>query len=70
LFADVDERQKAYALELAARSTEANGFQYICCLNSDSVPTADFTKGFDLQRSVRIEVTDEGQAGGVPGIRY
>lgn len=70
IFADVDERQKAHALELAARTAEANGFQYICCLNSDGVPTTDFTKGFDLQPYVRIELTDEGQAGGLLGIRY
>ena len=70
IFADVDERQKAHALELAARTAEANGFQYICCLNSDGVPATDFTKGFDLQPHVRIELTDEGQAGGLLGIRY
>lgn len=70
IFADVDERQKAHALELAARTAEASGFQYICCLNSDGVPTTDFTKGFDLQPYVRLELTDEGQSGGLLGIRY
>lgn len=70
IFADVDERQKAHALELAARTAEANRFQYICCLNSDGVPATDFSQGFDLQPHVRIELTDEGQAGGLLGIRY
>ena len=70
IFADVDERQKAHALELAARTSEANGFQYICCLNSDGVPANDFTKDFDLQPYVRIELTDEGPTGGLLGIRY
>lgn len=70
IFADVDERQKAHALELAARTADANGFQYICCLNSDGVPAADFTKEFDLRRYVRIELTDEGASGGLLGIRY
>ena len=70
IFADVDERQKAHALELAARTADANGFQYICCLNSDGVPTSDFSKGFELQPFVRMELTDEGQTGGLLGMRY
>lgn len=70
IFADVDERQKAHALELAARTAEANGFQYICCLNSDGVPASDFSEGFSLAPYVRIELTDEGQSGGLLGIRY
>ena len=70
IFADVDERQKAHALEVAARTAEANGFQYICCLNSDGVPTSDFSAGFSLAPYVRIELTDEGESGGLLGIRY
>ena len=66
----MDERQKAHALEIAAKTAEANGFQYICCLNSDAVPTSDFSRGFDLQPYVRIELTDEGQTGGLLGMRY
>jgi len=59
-----------HALELAARTAEAYGFQYICCLNSDGIPAADFSKGFSLQPYVRIELTDEGEKGGLLGIRY
>ncbi|HUY14051.1 MAG TPA: DUF2326 domain-containing protein [Terriglobia bacterium] len=70
IFADVDERQKAHALELAASSAEAQGFQYICCLNSDSIPQKDFREGFSLKPYVRIELTDEGETGGLLGIRY
>jgi uncharacterized protein YydD (DUF2326 family) len=70
IFADVDERQKAHALELAANTAEEQDFQYICCLNSDSVPREDFSEGFSLQPYVRIELTDEGQTGGLLGIRY
>jgi uncharacterized protein YydD (DUF2326 family) len=70
IFADVDERQKAHALELAARSADAHGFQYICCLNSDGVPKNDFSEGFSLEPFVRIELTDEGEGGGLLGIRY
>jgi len=70
IFADVDERQKAHALELAARTAEQNGFQYICCLNSDGVPAQDFSEGFSLEPFVRIELTDAGETGGLLGIRY
>lgn len=70
VFADVDERQKAHALELAAKTAETHGFQYICCLNSDSIPKSDFSKGFSLDPYVRIELTDEGEKGGLLGIRY
>lgn len=70
IFADVDERQKAHALELAARSADTHGFQYICCLNSDGIPKNDFSEGFSLQPYVRIALTDEGEKGGLLGIRY
>ncbi len=70
IFADVDERQKAHAIELAAATADAHGFQYICCLNSDGVPESDFSGGFSLQPYVRTELTDEGESGGLLGIRY
>ena len=70
IFADVDERQKAHALELAAKTAEEKGFQYICCLNSDGLPTEDFSGGFSLDPYVRIELTDADEAGGLLGIRY
>lgn len=70
IFADVDERQKAHALELAAKTAVEQGFQYICCLNSDGVPREDFSEGFSLEPYVRIELTDEGEKGGLLGIRY
>jgi uncharacterized protein YydD (DUF2326 family) len=70
IFADVDERQKAHALELAAKTAESYGFQYICCLNSDGIPASDFSKDFSLQQYVRTELTDEGEKGGLLGIRY
>jgi uncharacterized protein YydD (DUF2326 family) len=70
IYADVDERQKAHALELAAKTADAQGFQYICCLNSDAIPEKDFSEGFSLQSHVRIELTDEGETGGLLGIRY
>jgi uncharacterized protein YydD (DUF2326 family) len=70
IYADVDERQKAHALELAAKTAATHGFQYICCLNSDAIPQGDLSEGFSLQSYVRIELSDEGEKGGLLGIRY
>lgn len=70
LFADVDERQKAQALELAARESDAKGFQYICCLNSDTLPINDFSKDFNIDQYVRLRLTDANESGGLLGIRF
>ena len=70
LFADVDERQRAQALELAARESIAKGFQYICCLNSDNLPINGFTKDFNIDQYVRLRLTDATEAGGLLGIRF
>ena len=70
IFDGVDERQVALALELAQRDTERWGFQYICALNSDTLPTRDFSPGFDLEQFVRKRFTDESEEGGLLGIRF
>ena len=70
VFDGVDERQTALALELAQREAEKNGFQYICALNSDTLPTDDFSQTFDLGRFVRLRLTDESEEGGLLGIRF
>ena len=70
IFDGVDERQMALALELAKRESERWEFQYICALNSDTLPMADFSEGFDLGQFVRIRFTDESEDGGLLGIRY
>lgn len=70
LFADVDERQKALALELAAKESEKCGFQYICTLNSDTLPTNDFSKDFKLEQYVRRRFTDAREDGGLLGMRF
>jgi hypothetical protein len=69
LFADVDDRQVAAALELAAQKAEAVGFQYICTFNSDKLPTNEFSKGFDIDSFTRLRLTDETEDGGLLGIR-
>ena len=70
IFAGVDERQIARALELAERKSRECGFQYIVCLNSDRVPHNEFTKGFDIQEFVRLTLTDDNPEGSLLGIRF
>lgn len=70
LFADVDERQKALALELAASESAQKGFQYICTLNSDSLPAKDFSKNFNLHKHVVLTLTDASDDGGLLGMRF
>ena len=70
IFDGVDERQVAEALELAQRESEKHGFQYICALNSDKVPSGDFSPEFDLSQFEILRLTDETEEGGLLGIRY
>ena len=70
IFDGVDERQMAQALELAHREAEHWGFQYVCALNSDTLPSEDFSPGFDLGQFVKLRLTDESEEGGLLGIRY
>lgn len=70
IFDPVDERQIARALELAARESERHGFQYICCMNTDRVPTQEFTTDFDISSHVRLKLTDKDPSGALFGIRF
>jgi uncharacterized protein YydD (DUF2326 family) len=67
---DADSRQRALALELAAKESAQRGFQYICTLNSDSIPEGDFSAGFDLSKFIRLRLTDDAPAGSLLGFRY
>jgi uncharacterized protein YydD (DUF2326 family) len=69
LFADVDDRQVAAALELAAEKARAMNFQYICTFNSDKLPTSEFSPGFNIDAFTRMRFTDETEDGGLLGIR-
>jgi uncharacterized protein YydD (DUF2326 family) len=69
LFADVDDRQIAAALELAADKASRLKFQYICTFNSDKLPLSEFSKGFDIASFTRLRLTDETEDGGLLGIR-
>ena len=71
LFDGVDERQVAKALQLGAQRADEEGFQYIVTMNSDSVPTEGFTRGFNLQdHVVPTRLTDATESGGLFGFRF
>ena len=70
IFDGVDERQIARALELAQKESEDRGFQYVCALNSDAVPSGDFSSEFDLSPFIRLRLTDESVEGSLLGMRY
>ena len=70
LFSDVDERQVARALELGARKSRELGFQYIVCLNTDSIPYNEFSEGFEIDKYVRLKLTDSAPSGRLLGIEY
>jgi len=70
IFDGVDERQTAHSLEVAARESGSRGFQYICLLNSDTVPWSEFTEGFNLRDHVRLTLTDAEEGGSLLGIRF
>lgn len=70
IFDGVDERQIALALELAERKTRECGFQYIVCMNSDTIPYGRFSDGFDIDKFVRLRLTDSEPSGRLLGIEY
>ena len=70
IFDGVDERQVAQSLELAQQEANNSGFQYVCALNSDTLPHDEFSRNFELQSFVRLRLTDESEEGGLLGIRY
>jgi uncharacterized protein YydD (DUF2326 family) len=70
LFADVDERQIALALQLAYKKTIEFGFQYIVLLNSDKIPWNEFSEDFNLRDYVRLVLTDDKPEGSLLGIRF
>jgi uncharacterized protein YydD (DUF2326 family) len=69
IFDGVDERQLALALELAARESERLGFQYICTLNSDMIPSTEFPPEFSFDSFVRLKLTDD-EGGNLLGVSF
>ncbi len=70
IFDGVDERQVANALELAHAWSGEHSFQYICCLNSDTIPWDELRDNFPLHESTAIELTDADASGGLFGLRF
>lgn len=70
LYDGVDERQRALALERAKEITEQTGTQYICTLNSDMVPLAEFSKGFEFDKHVRLTLTDKNPSDSLLGFQF
>jgi len=70
IFDGVDPRQRAHALELAAKMSAKYGFQYICALNTDMVPIGDFSRGFDFESVVRMRLTNTDPSGSLLGFRF
>lgn len=69
IFADVDERQKALALQLATRVSHDEGFQYICTMNSDSIPWNEFSPDYEFKKYIVSSFTDATPDGGLLGVR-
>ena len=70
IFEGVDKRQRALAIETAVKESVAQGFQYICTLNSDEVPVDEFSKDFKLDSFVRVTLTDKGVEGSLLGVQF
>lgn len=70
IYDGVDPRQRAHAIERAAQLSKEHGFQYLCTMNTDMVPTNDFSANFDYSQYVRLRLTDTDPAGSLLGIRY
>lgn len=58
IYDSVDTRQRALAIQLAHKKAIENNFQYICALNSDMIPYNSFSDDFDVEKFVRLSLTD------------
>lgn len=72
IFDGVDERQIALALVLAKKKCEEIGFQYICLINSDTIPEREFDDQFmaAFMDSVVLRLDDSTDTGGLLGMRF
>lgn len=69
LYDGVEERQLAYALDLANKVCEEEGLQYVVTLNSDDLEKAERIKpGLSFHQCTTM--TDEYDTGGLFGIRF
>jgi len=70
MYDSVDARQRALAFERAHEVTTALDGQYICTINSDMIPTDDFSDGFEFQKYVRLTLSDATPSGSLLGMRF
>jgi uncharacterized protein YydD (DUF2326 family) len=72
IFDGVDERQIALALLLAKKKSEEIGFQYICLINSDTIPKTELDEEFykEFMDSVILRIDDSDDKSGLLGIRF
>lgn len=70
MYDSVDGRQRAHAMERAHEVTSSLGGQYICTINSDMVPTGDFSNDFKFSEHVRLTLTDKTPAGSLLGFYF
>jgi hypothetical protein len=70
LFDGADERQFTQALYLASLTSQNENFQYLCCLNSDRIPTSGFPDSFDWRNFVKLTLRDGSPDGGLFGFRF
>ena len=70
IFDAADDRQRAKALEIAARETGEINCQYICVINSDKVPRSDFTDLFNFDSHVIHRLSDATPADSLLGIHF
>jgi uncharacterized protein YydD (DUF2326 family) len=72
IFDGVDERQVALALMLSKMKCNEIGFQYICLMNSDTIPEKELDEQFveTFKNSVVLRLDDSTDSGGLLGIRF
>lgn len=69
IFADVDERQTAQAIEIASESANAYGYQHILTVNSDHVPWNEFTDRAIFDEAIVLRLHDGEDSGSILGER-
>jgi uncharacterized protein YydD (DUF2326 family) len=70
LYDGVDERQKALALDLAAKEADRLGWQYICAFNTDELPLALIPAESPARTAPILTLTDASEAGMLLGRRF
>jgi uncharacterized protein YydD (DUF2326 family) len=70
LFADVDSRQVATAIELGARLAEGLGVQYLVLMNSDEFAKLQFPDGFEPDSAILDVRIDDTDGGGLFGFKF